>query len=60
MKGYCRLARKVPTDWASRRGTVRNTPLSSSGGVIIQWDGCKAGESWPKATVEHDQSVDFK
>jgi hypothetical protein len=54
MRGYCALRRKVPTDWAARRGTVAHTPHPSSACIIVQWDGLKAGESWPHGTIEYE------
>jgi hypothetical protein len=58
MHGYSGLTRKH-CDWIMREGTVHATPLSSSGGVTIMWDGRTGHDHWPKRAIEHvdDQSV---
>lgn len=43
---------RVRINWLERRGTVKGTPLATSGNVTIIWDGNRAYDYWPKGAVE--------
>jgi hypothetical protein len=50
--GQNEINNKRMTMWRTRCGTVSNTPLPSSAGVSILWDGLMSPSNYPKGMVE--------